>query len=48
VDSANVLKMLSVVHVTYVKQATGVFVHKINVWNVLVVLMELFHLIVMM
>ena len=48
VDSAIVLKMLLGVHATCVKQDIGGFVHKICVWNVLVVLMELLHLSVMM
>ena len=48
VDSANVLIMLLDVRVTGVKQDTGGFIYKINVWNVLVVSMELLHLSVMM
>ena len=48
VDSAHVLKILLAVHATYVKQATGGFIHKVNVWNVLVVLMEQLHLSAMM
>ena len=48
VDSAHVLKILLAVHATYVKQAIGGFIHKGNVWNVLVVLMEQLHLGAMM